>query len=381
MKKAEVKATGEVRINPDIAPTEKVEEYAVTPEAFEVAVQAEIDNAKITKKFEKAVAAVNAKVEKCNAVGNPEVIARLFNEKSWEYDGLSTRLALRTFKEQLEYIKTLKRLTAARKAEKQEIEEIIANCEHEIDICRAVEKNLLALRDMYRVTPEDDGSNDEPEEDFLETLDTSVDEDAEDDELIDEPQAEIAAADSVPTFTTETLARPNRQFFIYGFHTLHFFTTEVTAIIKAEKSLKYHQGRINGLKKRFAQGNIDADNYALDMLEHKLFVDKYAAEILFCEKEIVNNLPTAIAELPELEKFVKHYDYNDTGDYCNMLAAAKFIISYAQNVAAEIDAAEIATAPAVEVAIQAEIDNATVQEKTEMYNSLTNTIQYNLKYI
>ena len=182
-------------------------------------------------------------------------------------------------------------------------------------------------------------------------------------------QAEIDNADSVPTFTPETLARPNRQYFVYGFRALHFLTTDVSDIIKTEKSLKYSQGRINGLKKRFAQGKIDEENYALDMIKYQRWVEKDIDDIAFFEKEIVNHLPDAVAELPELEKFVKHYEPNDSGDYCNMLDAAKFVISYAQNVAAEVDAADIATAPAVEVEV--EVEELNLQAATEMYNSPT----------
>ena len=121
------------------------------------------------------------------------------------------------------------------------------------------------------------------------------------------------------------------------------------------------------MKKRFAQGKIDADNYALDMIKNQRWVDKDIDDIAFFKKEIVNHLPAAIAELPELEKFVKHYEPNGSGDYCNMLAAAKFIISYAQNVAADI-----ATAPAVDVEelnLQA-VNNVSDEEKIYRATSL-----------
>lgn len=167
---------------------ENSEKYAVSAEAQEVAIQAEIDNAEIAKKFEKAVAEVKVEIEKRNVAGNPEVIAQLFLEKSWEHDGLSIRLALKEFKQDLAYINSLKRLTAKRKAEKQELEELIADREHKIKIEIAVGKKLLALRDMYLVMPEDDSSNDDAEEEFLATLDTSVDYDNDDDELVDEPE-------------------------------------------------------------------------------------------------------------------------------------------------------------------------------------------------
>ena len=47
-------------------------------------------------------------------------------------------------------------------------------------------------------TAEDDGSNDEPEEDFLSTLDTSVDTDTETDELVDEPLTGTESAVTSP---------------------------------------------------------------------------------------------------------------------------------------------------------------------------------------
>ena len=186
--------------------------------------------------------------------------------------------------------------------------------------------------------------------------------------------ASVASANT--TFTPETLARPNRQFFVYGFRALHFLTTYVTDIIKAERSLKYHQGRINGLKKRFAQGKIDADNYALDMIQHHRFVDKGTDDIAFFKKEIVNQLPAAIAELPELKGFVKNFSYDNSGDYCDMLAAANFVISFAQIVAAEV-AAAADTAAAADIAAVADIAAKVEVDAAAEDTSITFDLQAN----
>ena len=132
---------------------------------------------------------------------------------------MSIRLALKEFKQDLAYINSLKRLTAKRKAEKQELEELIADREHKIKIEIAVGKKLLALRDMYLVMPEDDGSNDDDDEEFLSTLDTSVDydnDDDDDDELIDEPEP---TSDNI----TEVESAEKWHYYGYDYHCIPYY--------------------------------------------------------------------------------------------------------------------------------------------------------------
>ena len=64
-------------------------------------------------------------------------------------------------------------------------------------IIGAAESTVPVEIDNIGNAPLDDGSNDEPEEDFLATLDTTVDTDAETDELVDEP---LTGTESAVTF-------------------------------------------------------------------------------------------------------------------------------------------------------------------------------------
>ena len=153
--------------------------------------------------------------------------------------------------------------------------------------------------------------------------------------------------DIAPTFTPSTLYITCHNF-CNSWHAITALANNVIETLEKKEYIKYWQRRIKTLKTRLAKGKVDADKATFDINHFQRILDEHTDKVTSLKKQIVDDLPAAVAEFPDFEKWFYYYEYDNkekwaeelASDYMkryyDMLDAVKFVISYAQNVAADI---------------------------------------------
>lgn len=165
------------KIDADNALEREIEEYAVSEEAQEVAIQAEIDNAEAEAERTAEASAFEIEVSEESTPAKMTVTVSENNTKV-----LAQKL-----------MANIATLSSIYTAADDTYEVFDVNTKATVQIEGSEEETATSLDEAYKKATaffivEDDGSNDDAEEDFLVTIDTSIDDDNDDDELVDEPE-------------------------------------------------------------------------------------------------------------------------------------------------------------------------------------------------
>lgn len=217
-------------------------------------------------------------------------------------------------------------------------------------------------------TVEDDGSNDDAEEDFLATYDASIDEDSETEELVDEPEEVKEMTYEANTYIYKGGSSKN---------TVKDFKTAVEAYDYLQKKAKRYAGttdwahsidiwdgkHYSNIYRNDCNGNEQTTDAEIQVLiddrDFEIEVNINAREAKLLAEDIDGNYGLAGEELFD---FLVYY-YEKTGTYFENagIHARKVLKDWLNAKKTEKEISEYAVTPeAVEVAVQAEIDNAEV---------------------
>lgn len=252
-------------------------------------------------------------------------------------------------------------------AQEVAIQAEIENAKAEAEL--TIQFDLQAANNV-EITAEDDGSNDDAEEDFLATYDASIDEDSETDELIDKPEEVKEMTYEVNTYIYKGGSSKN---------TVKDFKTAVEAYDYLQKKAKRYAGttdwahsidiwdgkHYSNIYRNDCNGNeqtTDAEIQALiDNRDFEIEVNINAREAKLLAEDIDGNYGLAGEELFD---FLIYY-YEKTGTYFENagIHARKVLKDWLNAKETEKEISEYAVTPeAVEVAVQAEIENAVAEK-------------------